>query len=267
MRPVTVTIIILLLIFSFFFIKPMLVSVEKTGPPEFPNVEKTELPELPKDVQEQEKNLTEQPEKPSCSDECQTETCQGLKYYKCVVQDDGCKHKVDNGTVKSKCGIECFFNSDCKQDQECSSYKCRTKNPELDLKEFPDPFLKEALIVVGATASPVDVISVVEVSTMLQKKTGTEVPKKLDQEVVGQEAEYNFILIGSPCDNKFVEKIFGMTCEGWTLEEGKALIKITANGDKTAMLIAGKTPQDTLRAAKMVAAYESNNLEGTEMIV
>lgn len=257
MRPVTVTIIILiLLILGFFIIKPILLPVEKT-----------ELPEPPKYVQEQEKNLTEQPEKPSCSDECQTETCQGLKYYKCVVQDDSCKHKVDNGTVKSKCGVECFFNSDCKQDQECSSYKCRTKNPELDLKEFPDPFLKEALIVVGATASSVDVISAVEVSTMLQKKTGVEVPKKLDQDVVGQEAEYNFILIGSPCDNKFVEKIFGMTCEGWTLEEGKALIKITANGDKTAMLISGKTPQDTLRAAKMVAAYESNDLKGIEMIV
>lgn len=120
---------------------------------------------------------------------------------------------------------------------------------------------------VGAEAPSVDVMSAVEITTMLQKETGTKTDAKLDSDIAGQESSHNLILIGSPCDNKFVEKIFGMVCEGWSLSEGKALIKITENKDKIAMLIAGNSSQDTLRAAKMVAAYSSNDLDGKEMIV
>ena len=102
---------------------------------------------------------------------------------------------------------------------------------------------------------------------MLQHESGKEVPTKLDNEIAGQESEHNLIIIGSPCDNLAVEKIFGIACDGLDLDEGKAIIKLTANGNNAAMLISGKTPSDALRAAKMVAEYESYSLKGTEVIV
>jgi len=256
MRPVIITAIILIIIlscvFGFFFIKPFITPGEKT-----------ETPELTKIIPEQE----EQPEEPSCSDDCQTETCHGFKYYQCVLQEDGCKHKVDSGVVKGKCGIDCFLNSDCGTGKECLSYKCQTAEAGLDLADIPEPFLTDTWVVVGANAPSMDIMSAVEITTMLQKETGTKTDAKLDSDIAGQESSHNLILIGSPCDNKFVEKIFGITCEGRSLSEGKALIKITENKDKTALLIAGNSSQDTLKAAKMVATYSSNDLDGKEMIV
>lgn len=257
MRPITVTIIILtLLILSFFIIKPILLPVEKA-----------ELPETLSNIPEQEKNLTEEPEKPSCLDECQTEICIGYNYFECSTNKEGCKQKIEKRLVKGKCNVECFLNSDCKQDQECSAYKCVVKKSETSLDDFPEPFLENTIIIVGAIAPSTDVISSMEIATALQKETDGVIPQKLDSDVTESESNLNLIILGSPCDNKFVEKIFGITCDGWVLEEGKALIKITANDDNTAMLIAGNSSQDTLRAAKMVAAYSSNDLKGMEMII
>lgn len=259
MRLVTITILVLIIILffiaGFFFIKPVLMPVEKTG-----------SPETSSNTQEQEKNLTESPEKLSCSDECQTETCIGYNYSECSINEEGCKQEIGKGLVKGKCGVECFFNSDCDAGKECLSYKCQEAKSGLDLADIPEPFLTDTWVVVGANAPSMDIMSAIEVTTMLQKETGTKTDAKLDSDIAGQESSHNLILIGSPCDNKAVEKVSDITCEGFQLDDGKAVIKIFSNG-KTFLLIAGKTAQDTLRAAKRVAAYESNDLEGTEMIL
>lgn len=225
-----------------------------------------ELPEQEEPVAEQPQEVT-QPEGPSCSDECTSDTCSGCKYYECVMQDDGCKDKIAKGIVEGKCGAECFFNSDCGDGQECVSYKCKTKTSVLDLEDLPEPFLKDTFIVLGADGTSTDVMAAVEIATMLQHESGKEAPTKLDNEIAGQESSYNLVVIGSPCDNLVIETVFGIECDGLKIDEGKALIKLASNGDKAAMLITAKSPSDILRAAKQVANYESYSLEGTEVIV
>lgn len=92
---------------------------------------------------------------------------------------------------------------------------------------------------------------------------------KLDSEIAGSEDKYNLILVGGPCANKAVEAVdtLGVTCDGWDLAEGEAIVKLAANGEKVAMLVAGTEALDTRRAAKVVANYGDYKLAGTEKLV
>ncbi|MSR86361.1 hypothetical protein EXS74_03115 [Candidatus Woesearchaeota archaeon] len=84
---------------------------------------------------------------------------------------------------------------------------------------------------------------------------------------VSSASDYNLILVGGPCANSLVEDLFGYSCDGWSFEEGEAVVKLVANGEKVAMLVAGTTADDTRRAAKAVANYEDYTFSGTEALV
>jgi len=84
---------------------------------------------------------------------------------------------------------------------------------------------------------------------------------------IADPTDYNLILIGGPCANPLVEKVFDMTCDAWPYEEGEGIIKLAANGDKVAMLVAGTTALDTRRTAKAVAQHKKWALSGTEVVV
>ncbi len=74
-------------------------------------------------------------EKPSCSDECSTDTCDGFSYVSCLSGKDGCKYTQNKGLVKGKCGVECVQDSNCGINQNCESYKCKTEERKEDLME------------------------------------------------------------------------------------------------------------------------------------
>ena len=89
----------------------------------------------------------------------------------------------------------------------------------------------------------------------------------LDNEVTTA-TRYNLIIVGGPCANDLAESLnFGVTCAGWDLKEGEAVIKLVQNGDKVAMLVAGTEALDTRRAAKVVANWKDYTLTGTEALV
>lgn len=93
-------------------------------------------------------------------------------------------------------------------------------------------------------------------------------PVTMTDDEVTDATKYNLILVGGPCANTLVEKLgFGVTCEGWDLKEGEAMIKLVDNGDKVAMLVAGTEALDTRRAAKVVANYKDYTLSGAEQLV
>ena len=60
----------------------------------------------------------------SCSDECSGDRCSALEYFKCVKKSDGCRYLEDKSKVIGKCGVECKTDSDCGDNEKCSSYKC-----------------------------------------------------------------------------------------------------------------------------------------------
>ena len=93
-------------------------------------------------------------------------------------------------------------------------------------------------------------------------------PVTMTDNEVTNPANYNLILVGGPCANSLVEELdFGVTCAGWDLQEGEAIIKLIQNGDNVAMLVAGTEALDTRRAAKVVANYKDYTLTGTEALV
>jgi len=78
---------------------------------------------------------------------------------------------------------------------------------------------------------------------------------------------YNLVLVGGPCANPLVETVFGMSCDAWSYGAGEGVVKLAANGDKVAMLVAGTSAMDTRRAAKAVANFEDHAFAGTESMV
>ncbi len=104
--------------------------------------------------------------------------------------------------------------------------------------------------------------------------SGSFVPTKVSvvsktHDEVTTPSDYNLILIGGPCANPLVETVFGLTCDGWTYSAGEAVVKLAANGEKVALLVAGTDALDTRRAGKAVASYAdyATTFEGTEVLV
>jgi hypothetical protein len=93
----------------------------------------------------------------------------------------------------------------------------------------------------------------------------TPVTKKASE--VSTVTAHNLILAGGPCANELVEGLFDLTCDGWPLESGQAMLRITDNGEKVALLMAGTTADDTRRAGKALAQHATYDLSGTEIIV
>ncbi len=84
---------------------------------------------------------------------------------------------------------------------------------------------------------------------------------------VSSPEDYNLILVGGPCANTLVEELFDYTCDGWSFEEGEAVVKLVDNGEKVALLVAGTSADDTRRASKAIASYTDYEFSGTEALV
>ncbi|HII14792.1 MAG TPA: hypothetical protein HA362_00605 [Nanoarchaeota archaeon] len=203
---------------------------------------------------------------PACTEECDSSGCLGPAYYECVSKPGGCKGKSDLKVAKGRCGIECLSNSDCSG-QECVAYKCKAQAVSLDLKDLPGPFSEDAILIVGANAPGSDVAAQLAVSSMLLYEGGKKFESKLDTQVSEEDYSHNLVLIGSPCDNTIIEKVFGIVCDGLALNANQAMLKLADSRGKAALLISGKTPAATLKAANQVANYGDYGLSGSEMVI
>jgi hypothetical protein len=128
--------------------------------------------------------------------------------------------------------------------------------------EIPSDQVQANVVVKGTsatTSSSGEVCSVADITPVT----------KLDSEIKGSESMYNLILVGGPCANGAVEAVpgLGVTCAGWSLKPGEGIIKLAANGNKVALLVAGTDALDTRRAAKVVANYKDYTLSGAEALV
>ncbi len=80
------------------------------------------------------------------------------------------------------------------------------------------------------------------------KEIGEEPKSILDTEIRDKE-KYNLILIGGPCINSLVEKFEEFPkCKDWNLKDGESIIKVIEKNDKSIMLIAGTTEEDTKKS-------------------
>ncbi len=103
---------------------------------------------------------------------------------------------------------------------------------------------------------------------------------QLASAVRGQEKAQNLILVGGPCINEAAGVItgwpfvngqpqYGADKCGMGLEAGEAKIKLYENDGNVAMLVAGFGAEDTKRASKVIANYDSHadSLSGMEVDV
>jgi len=93
---------------------------------------------------------------------------------------------------------------------------------------------------------------------------------KLDNEVTDKAAN-NLILVGGSCANTLTSEVMGnpQPCTKY-FEEGKAMIKLYENvfdGNKSALVVAGYSAQDTRNAAAVLKNYSNYALSGQEIIV
>jgi len=160
-----------------------------------------------------------------------------------------------------------------------------------DLKDYPKPmFIDEGgnfngLLVVGKAAASSDVIGLADIKASLQrdsvqyhrnKITGLVTLEvniipvtavKLDSDIDDPDHQA-MIVVGGPCTNSIAARLLGYPrncAEGF--EEGRAVIRVFDNNGNPAILVAGMTKKDTMRATTVLANHREFGLSGQELVV
>ena len=145
---------------------------------------------------------------------------------------------------------------------------------DIDLGDYPSPFFKgdklNAYIIVGAKATSLEVVAATELLAGVDftGRLGDYYPDALDTDMSSIKNK-NAILIGNPCNNKFIKELMPYSSD--CLEDygsGEAIIKLFKTGsDSYALVVGGHSGADTRRAAQYLGAYESKSMSGTEIKV
>ena len=148
------------------------------------------------------------------------------------------------------------------------------KTLDIDLSDYPTPFIKNgklnAYIIVGAKATSLEVVANTELLAGIEftSRIGDYAPDILDTDL-NSIADKNAILIGNPCNNKFIAKLspYDTDCLE-EYEQGEAILKLFKTGTDTyALVVGGYSGQDTRRAAQFLGNHKNKNLKGNEMTV
>jgi len=137
-----------------------------------------------------------------------------------------------------------------------------------DLSDYPG-FLFEngsfnAKIVVGANAPSQDVASAILVIPSLQELSEDRIKGALLDEMVSDYMLESNNMISFGCENSITEQITGYGCQDF--KEGHIYLLESKFG-KAHMVIAGRTPDDTQKAAAVLGLYENYSLSGNEIMV
>jgi hypothetical protein len=119
---------------------------------------------------------------------------------------------------------------------------------DYDLKDYPDMFSGDTIIIVGNEAPASDVVS----ATYIQNSVGGKVKSVLASEINDISGK-NIISVGNACNNRITAEIIGNPKDCLSgLEEGVGRAAIYKNGDKISMVIDGYSSVDVRRAAKLL---------------
>ncbi len=135
-----------------------------------------------------------------------------------------------------------------------------------DLSEYPAPFIIDGMfggqLIVGASAPSTDALAAAEIAVSLQQKSSNQITAGTDGEF---NPAMNAILFGQPCRNLAMANILGTGECDIGLNDGEGLIKLVERDGVSYLIVTGKTADDTRKAARFLAGYESESLDGYEM--
>lgn len=159
-----------------------------------------------------------------------------------------------------------------------------------DLSDFPQPFIKNkefnVVGVIGAKSQDLDVLAILKVFDILTENyniswrsrgcpegyvcTNLPIPPyeiKSDEDI--SNISKNIISIGGPCANKITAQIMSIPtswpecAEGF--KNGTGRIILYNKWNKTQLVIAGFSAEDTKKAANVISKYNEFNLSGYEI--
>mgnify|MGYP001579539810 CR=1 FL=1 len=137
-----------------------------------------------------------------------------------------------------------------------------------DLDTYPMPFVEggnfTAQIIVGGASPSSDVVAAIEISNSLQRRSNTQFSAGLDDEFNQWK---NGILIGLPCQNTAIAKVLNTKECDIGLANGTGYLKLVESNGQTFLIVTGKTPADTRKAARLLAQSNVHGLSGTEVMV
>ncbi len=137
-----------------------------------------------------------------------------------------------------------------------------------DLDMYPTPFIDggsfTAQIIVGAAAPSTDVLAATDIAVSLQQRSNTKISAQLDDEF---DIWKNGILIGLPCHNTAIAQVLGTKECDIGLANSTGYLKLVERDGQTFLIVTGKTPADTRKAARLLAQSESHAFSGTEVLV
>ena len=176
------------------------------------------------------------------------------------------EYDYEKGACEEKPEVPCCGNGICDKGESCDSCdndcKCEAK---IDLGKYPSFLSSGTLIVVGDTAKSQDSFTASSFTTSLVVK-GIESNSNLySSHDSGDLKSKDLIVIGSPCDNSLWEEYQGVECDEDYFNTNEGMIKLIHVDDRQIVYVAGKTPEDTKKAAEFLNA--GNNLDGMEVIL
>jgi hypothetical protein len=119
---------------------------------------------------------------------------------------------------------------------------------DYDLKDYPDMFSSNTIIVVGNEAPASDVVSATHIVNSLEGKA-----KSLLASEISDISSQNIISVGNVCNNRITAEIIGnpKNCLAG-LKEGVGRAALYKNGNKIALVIDGYSAVDVRRTAKLL---------------
>ncbi len=146
------------------------------------------------------------------------------------------------------------------------------------LADFPAPFFEggefDTFIVVGDKAPSSDVLAASSIlpaiqAYILSKNVELDISEnsKLTSEVVSITGK-NFISVGNACNNELTASVLKSPSDCKKgLKDGEARIELYEDSGNYILLVYGSANEDTRKAAKLLAKFETNKLNGTKVCV
>ncbi|MEK6854202.1 MAG: hypothetical protein AABX60_02615, partial [Nanoarchaeota archaeon] len=143
-----------------------------------------------------------------------------------------------------------------------------TSTAAIDLETYPMPFVSgssfTAQIVIGGEAPSTDVLAATDIAVSLQQRSNTKISAQTDDEF---DIWKNGILIGLPCHNTAIAQVLGTKDCDIGLANGTGYLKLVERDGQTFLIVTGKTPADTRKAARLLAQSKNNAFSGTDVLV
>lgn len=155
----------------------------------------------------------------------------------------------------------------CQETESCSSCAIDCCSITIDLEAYPS-MMEGATPVVGDKAPSQDVATLTEIIFPLNAEGVSMDDQRLASEVTSLQSG-NHLLVGSPCDNELVGKMYRHKIQTIgdcrIFESGVGVLRLVPTSSTTwALLVTGNSADEVAMAGDALAEYENHTLTGQE---